>query len=201
MAIKKTGLLGGSFDPVHLAHIALAKAARQTLRLDEVELIPAANPWQRKPLNATARQRLAMLELAIAGEDRLRINPIEIKRGGQTRTIDTISCLPENIDYTWILGADQLANFCSWHYWQDIVAHVNLAVAQRPGTPLAPPPPLIQHLAALGRSLIELPFEPMPISATAIRERLARGLSTQGLLNVAVAQYIEQNNLYQAPYS
>lgn len=197
---KKIGLLGGSFDPVHLAHIALAKAALQTLRLDEVELIPAANPWQREPLAATAPQRLAMLDIAIAGEDCLRINPIEIKRGGQTRTIDTINCLPENIDYTWILGADQLANFCSWHCWKDIVVRAHLAVAQRPGVPLAPPPPLVRHLAALDRPLIELPFKPMPISATAIRERLARGLPTRGLLNVAVAQYIEQNNLYRAPH-
>ena len=201
MAIKKTGLLGGSFDPVHLAHIALAKAACRALRLDEVDLIPAANPWQRKPLAATAAQRLAMLELAIAGENCLRINPIEIKRGGETRTIDTINSLPENIDYTWILGADQLANFCSWHCWQDIAARVKLAVAQRPGTPLAPPPPLMRHLAALNRTLIELPFEPVSISASAIRERLAQGLPTQGLLHVAVAQYIEQNKLYQTPYS
>lgn len=199
MAIKKSGLLGGSFDPVHLAHIALAQTARAALNLDDVQLIPAADPWQRGPLAATAVHRMAMLDLATAGHAQLHVNPVEIQRGGPTYTIDTVRQLPLDTDYFWILGADQLENFCSWQYWQEIVSLVTLAVAQRPGAHLAAPQALTEHLRKLGRQLIELPFEPTDISATQIRQRLARDQSTDGLLDVAVAQYIKQNGLYQAP--
>ncbi|PLC48295.1 nicotinate (nicotinamide) nucleotide adenylyltransferase [Pollutimonas subterranea] len=199
MALKKTGLLGGSFDPVHLAHIALAETARTALALDEVQLIPAADPWQRGPLAATAAHRLAMLHIATAGHAHLHVNPLEIQRGGPTYTIDTLRELPKNADYFWILGADQLENFCSWQYWQEIASLVTLAVAQRPGARLTAAQDLIEHLEKLDRHLIELPFEPTEISATLVRQRLARGESTDGLLDVAVAQYIKQNGLYQAP--
>ncbi|HEY9280305.1 MAG TPA: nicotinate (nicotinamide) nucleotide adenylyltransferase [Eoetvoesiella sp.] len=201
MAIKKIGLLGGSFDPVHLAHIALADTACQELKLETVELIPAANPWQRKPLSASPQHRIAMLKLAIARKPNLRLNPVEIERGGKTYTIDTLKELPPGVQYYWILGADQLGNFCSWHYWEDIAARVHLVVAQRPGTDVAVPDPLQQHLTALNRPLIHLPFEPMPISASDIRHRLASGQVVDGLLDPAVAQYIQRNNLYQTPFS
>jgi len=199
MAVKKIGLLGGSFDPVHTAHIALADAAHRSLALDEIQLIPTANPWQRGPLGATAQERIALLELAVAGRPYLRINPIEIDRGGKTYTIDTLKALPADADYYWILGADQLNNFCSWHCWPAIVERVHLAVAKRPGVPLAVPAALTRHLEALGRPLIELPFEPMPVSASAIRGRLARGQSIKGLVDARVGQYIEQHKLYQQP--
>ncbi|HWK69766.1 MAG TPA: nicotinate (nicotinamide) nucleotide adenylyltransferase [Burkholderiaceae bacterium] len=198
MAIK-TGLLGGSFDPVHRAHIALADTAMRALRLAGVELIPAAQPWQRKPLAASPEHRLAMLELAVDGHPGLRVNPIEIQRGGPTYTMDTLRNLPSGTGYCWILGADQLHNFCSWRDWREIAERVELAVAQRPGAPLEPPLPLRQHLDRLNRRLATLPFEPVAISSTLIRQRIARGESTDGLLDVAVAHYIEKNGLYRAP--
>ncbi len=200
MAVTKTiGLLGGSFDPVHRAHIDLADTAWRALELDEVQLVPAADPWQRRPLCATGEQRLAMLDIAIRGRPHLRVNPIEIQRGGKTYTIDTLRQLPGTAAYYWILGADQLQNFCSWHAWREITGLVTLAVAQRPGSPLAVPQALLSELNTRGRSLIELPFEPTPISASQIRHRIAALESTEGLLDVAVAQYIEQNGLYRAP--
>ncbi len=184
---------------MHLAHIALAETAKTALDLDEVQLIPAADPWQRAPLATTAAHRLAMLHIATAGHAQLHVNPLEIQRGGPTYTIDTLRELPQDADYFWILGADQLENFCSWQYWEEISSLVTLAVAQRPGARLAAPGPLVEHLEKLGRQLIELPFEPTEISATLVRQRLARGQPTDGLLDVAVAQYIKQNGLYQAP--
>lgn len=199
MAIKKIGLLGGSFDPVHLAHIALAETARQALGLESVQLIPAADPWQRRPLAATGEQRLAMLDIATRNYPHLHVNPVEIQRGGTTYTIDTLRQLPDGADYFWILGADQLRNFCSWQCWQEITSLLTLAVAQRPGSPLVAPQALTEHLAAQGGQLIELPFEPTAISATFIRERLAAGESTDKMLDTAVAQYIQQNGLYLAP--
>ncbi|OWT55746.1 nicotinate (nicotinamide) nucleotide adenylyltransferase [Candidimonas nitroreducens] len=195
--MRRVGLLGGSFDPVHLAHIALARAACEHLRLDELQLIPAADPWQRPPLAAGARQRLDMLRLAVDGQARLRVNPVEIERGGKTYTIDTLEGLPAGPEYYWILGGDQLRNFCSWHRWADIVALVRLAVAQRPGSGSQVPRELNEVLQALSRPVVELPFEPMAVSASDIRRRLAAGVSTQGLLDAAVARYIAEHGLYR----
>jgi len=195
--LKRIGLFGGSFDPVHVAHIALAQNALQTLGLAQVQLIPAANPWQRAALNATAEHRLAMLELAIAGHPGLAVNPIEIERGGATYTIDTLRALPQDARYVWLLGADQLANFCTWRNWRDISSLVDPAVATRPGTALSAPAELAQWLQEQGHTLQELPFPPMPVSASEIRQRLAQGESTDGLLDASVAAYIAAHKLYR----
>ena len=198
MAVK-IGLLGGSFDPVHLAHIDLACCAQQALGLDQVQLIPAANPWQKEALAASAEHRLAMLDIAIREHNRLQINPVEIHRGGPSYTIDTLRQLPAGPTYYWILGADQLDNFCTWDSWQEILTLVHLAVARRPGSTQQAPEALSAQLNTLGRTLTHLPFEPTPVSATQIRQCLATGASTAGLLDVAVAQYIHQKGLYQSP--
>ena len=136
---KRIGLLGGSFDPVHEAHTALALVARQALHLDEIQLIPVATPWQRGGLKAAPEHRLRMLEIVAAKHPGLTVNPMEIERGGTTYTVDTLRALPSEPHYTWLLGTDQLANFCTWRAWQEIAERVTLAVAARPGTPLRAP--------------------------------------------------------------
>src|SRR5690606_36591562 len=191
------GLLGGSFDPVHLAHVALAQAALRELSLAQVQLLPAGDPWQRGALAASPAQRLAMLELAVQGAPALRVNPIEVRRDGKTYTIDTLRSLPAGPEYVWILGADQLANFCTWRQWREIARLVRMAVAQRPGADALAPAELQTHLNELNRPLLRIPFAPMPISASDIRRRLAQGDSTQGMLDPAVAQYISQHKLYR----
>ena len=201
MAVSSIGLLGGSFDPVHLAHVALAQAALHELALDEVQLLPASAPWQRGPLSATSAQRLAMLQLAVADTTRLSINPIELERGGKTYTVDTLRQLPGDPEYVWILGADQLANFCTWHQWREVAALARIAVARRPGADAAPPPDLKALLDDLRRPLLQIPFAPMAVSASEIRQRLARGDTTEGLLHPAVAQYIERHGLYRPAVS
>jgi len=193
--MSRIGLLGGSFDPVHDAHIALAEAALHTLELAEVQLIPAANPWQREPLKAAPEHRLRMLELAVAGHAGLSVNAIEITRGGATYTIDTLRALPP-ARYVWLLGADQLVNFTTWHAWQDIAARVDLAVAVRPGTVLQVPDDVAKLLARHGHVLQELPFAPMDVSASHIRAQLAGGAPPANLLDPAVAGYIARHGLY-----
>ncbi|WP_417277293.1 nicotinate (nicotinamide) nucleotide adenylyltransferase [Castellaniella sp.] len=196
MAVKpRIGLLGGSFDPVHQAHIALAQAAWETLDLHTVQLLPAARPWQRGQLGASAQQRLDMLKIACAGNPHLQVNPIELQRPGATYTIDTLQALPEDADYTWILGADQLANFCTWHRWRDILALVRLAVAQRPGTQACPPKDLAQALKPGG--LVHIPFPPQNIASTAIRQALAEGKPLGTMIDVRVLDYIRAHGLYQ----
>lgn len=196
MALKPDiGLLGGSFDPVHRAHIALARTACDTLQLQRVELLPAARPWQRGQLGASPHHRLQMLTLACQGEPQLAVNPLEIQRGGTTYTIDTLEALPPTASYTWILGADQLANFCTWHRWQDILTRVRLAVAQRPGADLQPPRALLEHLH--DQTLRTIPFAPMNISSTEIRRRLAAGQPADDMLDARVANYIRAQGLYR----
>lgn len=188
------GLLGGSFNPVHRAHIALAQAACEALSLDYVELIPAAHPWQRGDLGASPEQRLQMLQLACTTDPRLRVNPIEIQRAGTTYTIDTLLALPAGPHYLWILGADQLANFCTWHRWRDIVRLVTLAVAQRPGASTQAPDALAAVLPE--GSLLHIPFAPQDVSATAIRQALAQGQDVSALLDPGVLDYIRAHQLY-----
>jgi len=198
MALKpQVGLLGGSFDPVHRAHIALARAACQALQLEYVELLPAGRPWQREQLGAPPEHRLAMLELACGGDPRLRVNPVELRRPGATYTIDTLLALPATADYTWILGADQLANFCTWHRWRDILDHVRLAVAQRPGSLPEPPDELARALRPDG--LAYIPFPPRDIAASSIRQALAAGRVPEAQLDPRVLDYIRAHRLYQHP--
>lgn len=189
------GLLGGSFDPVHLAHLALARAAREALQLDWVELLPAGEPWQRPALGASSGHRLNMLQIACENESAIRINTIELQRAGPSYTIDTLLQLPRDIKYTWILGSDQLNNFCTWHRWQEIIHIVRLAVALRPGSELDPPAGLLRELPADGMAII--PFEPSPISATAIRTALAHGKPVANMLDERVLEYVHRHRLYQ----
>lgn len=192
--IHQVGLLGGSFDPVHRAHIALAQAAYQALQLDRVELIPAGHPWQREPLGASAHHRMEMLKIACASDARLVINPIEIDRTGPTYTADTLAALPKTARYTWILGADQLENFCTWHRWRDVLQYARLAVAQRPGASITPPRALLQ--AVPDGELIRIPFTPQAIAATTIRRLLAEGGSVDAMLDAGVLAYIRKHHLY-----
>lgn len=194
----RIGLLGGSFDPVHIAHIALAKTALEALNLDQVQLIPAGQPWQRPPLGATPEHRLNMLRLATLHLKSIEINPIEINRTGPTYTIETIEALDPAHEYVWILGSDQLANFCTWRRWSDIAEHVHLAVAQRPGSSISAPEALEQWLNAHQRTLSVIPFQPLDVSATTIRQRLAHAQSVRDLIPEVVEQYIHEHGLYRS---
>lgn len=194
----RIGLLGGSYDPVHVAHLLLAQTALDVLKLDQLQLIPAGQPWQRPPLGASPEHRLAMLKLATNDLPSIEVNPIEIQRTGPTYTIDTLHALDPVNDYFWILGSDQLSNFCTWHRWSDIADRVQLVVAQRPGSTLQPPPELDQWLSRHDRKLLVIPFQPLDISATAIRQRIAQQQSSHDLLPQVVEQYIHEHGLYRS---
>ena len=196
--MERIGLLGGSFDPVHEAHLALARCATETLRLDRLKWLPAGRPWQKQSRTlAPVADRLAMLALAVEGEPRWEIDTCEIDRAGPTYTIDTIEHLRSGQGAaTWflIVGQDQWAKFDSWHRWPDILRDATIAVAGRDGeAPQAP-----AAVAALAPRVVALPLAPTPISATAIRARAAAGEPLDGLVPAAVASYIHRNNLYAA---
>lgn len=194
----RIGLLGGSFDPVHRAHIALAQAALDQLGLDQVQLLPARQPWQKPTLSASAQHRLAMLELAIGERRALVINASELSRPPPTYTIDTLEALPRTDEYFWLLGSDQLNNLPSWHRWREVLAAVTLVAVNRPGA-IKPIPSELQSALDLGQArLIQLDFEPIDASSTALRQALALGDETGDWLDPAVADYIKTNRLYQS---
>jgi nicotinate-nucleotide adenylyltransferase len=195
--MKKIGLLGGSFNPVHLAHLAMARTALRALNLDEVQLIPAGNPWQKQPLRISGAQRLEMLTLAIADEPGIVINDIEINREGATYTIDTLRNLPRDAKYYWLLGTDQLNNFCTWQNWQEITDYVTLTVAWRTGYPLHIPPELDTLLRRDGKGLITLPFKAMDVSSTEIRSRIQQGQDASAFVPAPVLDYINTHGLYR----
>lgn len=195
----RIGLLGGTFDPIHNAHVRVARTAYKTLGLDEVQLIPAGRPWQKPALQASSEHRAAMIRLAIADIAGLRLNTDELERAGTTYTIDTLESLPGSNTYYWILGTDQLANFCSWHRWADIAKRVTLLVAARPTIPFLIPAPL-QALVQEGTACVEsLPFEPMELSASDLRHRVSNGQSITGLVCPEVEAYIQRHGLYLKP--
>lgn len=197
-AAPRIGLLGGSFDPVHNAHVALARCAIETLALDELLWIPTGVAWQKARTLTPAADRIAMLRLAIADHPRQRLELCEVLRGGPSYTIDTVAELQrEQPQAEWwlLLGQDQLANLPTWHRWQDLVARVRLAVASRAGAALQLAPALV----AAAVTVAALPFAPIEASSTAIRARVGAGLGIAELVPAPVARYIELHGLYRDP--
>lgn len=191
---RRIGLFGGSFDPVHAAHVALARAALEALTLDELRWIPAGQAWQKTRTLTAPAQREAMIRLAIAGEPRFVLDRCDIERGGPSYTVDTVAALrarEPGARLFLIIGADQYAGLHSWHRWRDLLASVTLAVANRPG-PVPAPAPEVREQA---RQTVPLPM--LDISSTVIRAKVARGEPIDALVPPAVARYIGQHSLYR----
>jgi nicotinate-nucleotide adenylyltransferase len=192
--MRRAALFGGSFDPVHLAHLALARAALDALALDEVRWVPAGQPWQKQRTITPALHRVTMLELALAGEPRFVIDRIELVRAGPSYTIDTVRALRASepgTSWTLLIGQDQYAGLHTWNGWRELLGLVDLAVANRPGA--APrPDPVVQGVA---HRCVPLPM--LDIAATDIRARVAAGRDISHLVPPEVARYIETNRLYR----
>jgi nicotinate-nucleotide adenylyltransferase len=190
---RRIGLLGGTFDPVHNAHLALGRAALDTLALDELRWVPAGMPWQKARVITPAEHRVAMLQLALAGEPRFTLERCELARAGPSYTLDTVRELQRlEPGATWFLvvGQDQYANLPTWHGWQELASRVTLALAARPGAARATD----ARLQGLAPRVLPLPA--MDIAASDLRQRVADGQSIAGFVPAAVARYIEQHALY-----
>ncbi|HEY0821237.1 MAG TPA: nicotinate-nucleotide adenylyltransferase [Rhizobacter sp.] len=192
--MKRIGLFGGSFDPVHSAHVALARQALAELSLDEVRWIPAGQPWQKSRQLAAPQHREAMVRLAIEGEARFVLERCELKRQGPSFTLDTVRELQaREPGSAWflILGQDQYAGLHTWRDWRELLSRVTLAIANRPGVTPAPH----ADVQKVPHQMVPLPM--MDISSTAIRAHVARGEGVTDLVPPAVARYIDQNDLYR----
>jgi len=183
------GILGGTFDPVHNAHLAIAGTAMRTLGLDKILWIPTGKPGYRKPPLASVYDRLAMLALAIKGEPDYEIDRRELEANASPYTVDTLTALraerPQDELYL-LLGGDQYASLRRWRQPAEVMRLARLAVFARPG-----------HAVAPGGDAIIVPMAPLAVSASDIRARAARGESLAGLVPPAVANYIAENRLYR----
>lgn len=194
----KRGILGGTFDPVHLGHLLLAETAREALQLDRVTFVPAAEPWRKAARSVSpAEHRLAMVRLAIAGNEGFDVSTIEIDRGGPSYTVDTLAELRNTGDDLYlILGGDALADLPHWRHASDIPRHAHIVAAERPGVD----EPSIRAAAAgvrgMAERLIVLPMPLIDISATDIRRRGRVGLSLRYRTPEPVMRYIGEHALY-----
>jgi nicotinate-nucleotide adenylyltransferase len=209
-------LLGGSFDPVHHGHVALAALFAKLLQPDELRIVPAGNPWQKRPLQASAQERVAMLELAFAeAQLPVKIDLQEVERAGPSYTVDTLrqvrAELGPQASIVFLMGADQLQHLDSWREWRALFELAHIGVASRPGFELndaALPEAVAAELQQRRGSPAQLrgracglvaiaPTLAVDISATQIRAALQREKAANSLISPVVLDYIQQHNLYK----
>ena len=202
--MKKIGVLGGTFDPIHNGHLALAEEVSTALGLDEVVFIPAGQPQLRGEVPVSpAEHRVAMVRLAIAGKPYFRLSTMEIERVGPTYTVDTMTELgtqPGSGDELFfILGWDSLAELPHWMDPAGLIARCRLVAVPRPGCALPDLEMLEAEIPGLTQRVILLDRPEIDISASAIRDRVSRGQPIGHLVPGAVAEYIARQKLYLAP--
>lgn len=211
---RPIGILGGTFDPVHLGHLALAEAALKELPLAEVLWLPSGSPGHRAPPVAGAPERLAMLRLATEGRARYRIDAGELEHAEPTYTVHTLTRMRAQLGkaqpLVLLLGSDSFLSLPSWLRWRELFDLAHFAVATRPGylpSDGGPVPDLAEEVArraarpeqlaasAAGR-VAYFPMPPTDISASAVRDGLAAGRDMGDLLPAAVLAYIRTQRLY-----
>jgi nicotinate-nucleotide adenylyltransferase len=191
---QRIGVFGGSFDPVHNAHLAMARQALEQLQLDELRWVPVGHAWQKARALTPAAQREAMLHLAIDGEPRFVLERCELQRAGPSYTLDTLRELQAatpGSHWFLLIGQDQYRNLHTWHGIDELLQRVTLAVAQRPDEAAAAD----DRVRAAPQVALALP--PMDISATDVRQRAAAESDISSLVPPAVALYIHQQGLYR----
>jgi nicotinate-nucleotide adenylyltransferase len=221
------GILGGTFDPVHLAHLALARAALDRLGLAQVRWIPAGQPPHRATPLSASEHRLAMVKAALADEERFTLDAGEVASAAPSYTVHTLERLRREVgpsrSLVLLMGADAFRGLSTWHRWQDIFALAHIAVASRPGFPLDDlPPPLAERYrqsrlhaggdpAQCRRATADFtaapaggifPFELVAgtVSATEVRALIAADAPDErlrALLPAPVLDYIRQHQLYR----
>jgi nicotinate-nucleotide adenylyltransferase len=188
----KLGLFGGSFDPVHLGHLLVARAAREEAGLDRLFFIPAAqSPFKPAAAPAPAAQRLCLLRLALAGDTTAEVDEQEIQRGGTSYTIDTVRAYASKFpgaELFYLVGADQAEQLHLWREAEELARRVEFLVIPRPGGTAA-------GLAAPFRGRALRGF-PLGVSSSEIRARLKAGLPVAHLVPPAVAEALANNRLY-----
>jgi nicotinate-nucleotide adenylyltransferase len=196
---RRVGVMGGTFDPPHLGHLAAASEVHHRLGLDEVVFVPTGDPWQKADRRITpAAHRLAMVRAAIAADARFSVSEVDIRRSGPTYTVDTLADLAAELgaespqgppELFVILGADALAGLPTWHRAADVVAACALVGVTRPGIPLA-------HPGEPAGEVIMIEMPGTDISSTQVRERFGANVPNTYLVPDSVIAYVREHALY-----
>jgi nicotinate-nucleotide adenylyltransferase len=186
----RIGLLGGTFDPIHLGHLRAAEVAREALALEQVWFVPAGVPPHRPQAVSPGRDRFAMVALATTGHPRFSVSDVELEREGPSFTVDTLRQLrglhPE-AEFVLIVGSDTFAEMDTWREHETVFGLATVAVVVRPGAAALPE----------GARAVAVEGAGLPISATEIRERARAGRSVRYLVTDAVADFIAKRGLYR----
>ncbi len=208
------GIMGGTFDPVHVGHLAIAEEARESLRLDTVLFVPAGQPPHKRTNAVSApHHRVAMVELAIIDNPTFELSRIEVDRDGPSFTADTVEALvrehggagqagdpmPGESGLTLILSAETFADLPTWHEPERILDAVRVAVVPREGYPAPDPEWVASAFPGRGSRVAYLEGPMLRVSSTAIRARVAEGRSIRYLVPSAVEAYISNHHLYRRP--
>ncbi|MFQ6575038.1 nicotinate-nucleotide adenylyltransferase [Pseudomonas sp. UM16] len=211
---RRVGVLGGTFDPVHIGHLRSALEVAEVLVLDELRLMPNARPPHRDTPQVSAQDRLAMVRCAVEGVPTLSVDARELARETPSYTIETLELMRAEMAASeqlfLLLGWDAFCGLPSWHRWEELLQHCHILVLQRPDADVEPPDALRNLLAARSvsdpQALVgpagHIAFvwqTPLAVSATQIRQLLASGKSVRFLVPDAVLAYIDAHNLYRAP--
>jgi nicotinate-nucleotide adenylyltransferase len=193
---QRLGVMGGTFDPIHLGHLVAASEVAAIYELDEVVFVPAGTPWQKADRDVSpAEDRYLMTVIATAANPRFSVSRLEVDRVGPTYTVDTLRELrgsrAEGLELYFITGADALAAILSWEAADDLSTLAHFVGVTRPGHELSDP-----GFPAGTVSLVEVPA--MAISSTDCRERVARRAPISYLVPDGVAAYIAKRGLYRA---
>jgi nicotinate-nucleotide adenylyltransferase len=188
--LQHVGLFGGTFDPVHIAHLVAATHARDTLALDRTLLVVAPDPWQKRDrVVAPAAVRFEMVEAAVADLAGLEASRIELERDGPTYTIDTVEALQRDsaVEIVLVVGADVARTIGTWHRAEELRERVTLGVVTRNGNErVAPEGWRVEHVA----------IPRIDVSSTDIRERVARGGTVDVLVPAAALRVLHAHALY-----
>jgi nicotinate-nucleotide adenylyltransferase len=195
-APERIGVFGGTFDPPHAGHVAVAATVRWALHLDRVLLMVANDPWQKRGTRAIseAADRLAMTEMAVAGIEGLEASALEIDRGGATYSIDTLIELERShpgAELYLVVGSDAAAGLDTWERADEVRARCRLVVIERPGSTAAELP--------AGWTAHRVTVPSLELSSTELRERRALGAPLDGLVPPAVMAVIAERGLYGGP--
>jgi len=192
MGIKKIGILGGTFDPIHLAHLKLATIAIKEYGLNEIIFIPAGNPWMKNnSIITNATHRINMVKIVIEEEPLFKCSSIEILRTGNTYTIDTLIELgvkQSTNEYYLIMGSDSYKQLHRWKNYQEILNTVEIILFQRKGDDF--PQVIDSNIKIIEKEIDN-------ISSTNIRRKIQNNKSLNGLVPINVEEYILKNNLYR----
>ena len=197
----KIGVLGGTFDPIHIGHLKVAEEVTASLNLSEVIFMLAGQPWLKADnLISLAEHRLEMIRLALAGKANFKLSTMEIERPGLTYTVDTMAELERQLgskdELFFILGWDNLTQLPQWHEPSRLIKLCRLVAVPRVDFPIPDLTSLEAAIPGLSKSVILLDEPHIDINASEIRERVAQGLSISQLVPEPVERYIKEHKLY-----